>query len=150
MKKILTLVLFFALSSTVIFAGEGEKVSPKFEASLAKSFAGAQYVTWERLNKGQLLRASFVLNNERLNAFFDESGTLIATGRFISQSNLPLLVNKSITSGFKQYAFVNAVEYVNGDETSYIVTMENPKYKVIVRAYAYGNAYIFKKEKKNA
>ena len=150
MKKILTLVLFFALSSTVIFAGEGEKVSPKFEASLAKSFAGAQYVSWERLNKGKLLRASFVLNNERLNAFFDESGTLIATGRFLSQSNLPLLVNKSINSGFSQYSFVNAVEYVNGDETSYIITMENQKFKIIVRAYTYGNAYIFKKEKKHA
>jgi hypothetical protein len=150
MKKILTLVLFFALSSTAIFAGEGEKVSPKFEASLARSFAGAQYVTWERLDKGRLLRASFVLNNERLNAFFDGSGALIATGRFISQANLPLLVNKSIASGFRQYSFVNAVEYISNDETSYIITMENPKYKLIVRAYPYGSAYIFKKQKKNA
>ena len=83
-------------------------------------------------------------------AYFDEDGSLIAVGRFISGANMPLLVSKSLAKKYEGYQVLEVIEYVQGNETSYLVTLENEKNKLIVNAFGSGNSYVFKKEKKNS
>jgi hypothetical protein len=151
MKKFLvSLVLLVSVFSYSVRAAGGDGVSPRAKATLEKEFSGASYIKWELLDKGTIAHANFVYNNQRLNAFFDEDGVLVATGRFIDQSSLPLLVSKSLSTRYGQYEVCNVVEYNNGSETSYLVTLENEKAKLVVQAYHSGSIYVFKKEKKNS
>src|SRR5258708_980105 len=95
MKKffvlLLTIISVYAQAATPV---TGDEVSPRIQASLEKEFKGAQYITWKTL-KDDVFQARFLYNNEQLNAFFDQNGNLLATGRLVTQPALPLMVTKS-------------------------------------------------------
>jgi hypothetical protein len=151
MKKFLvSLVLFVSVFGISVQAAGDDKINPRAKEAFDKEFSGATYVKWEVLGKEGIYHAYFIHNNERLNAFYDEEGHLIATGRFIAESTLPLLVSKTIRARYDQYELRHVVEYINGNETSYLVTLENEKAKLVVQAYHSGSTYVFKKEKKNS
>ena len=148
MKKILSLVVLLAVMSAAAFATEDVKVNPFVEETFSKTFSGAQYVSWKVMKEENIHRATFLYNNERLNAFFDKDGNLIATGRFIKTSSLPLMVSRNLASKYPAGEIIEVVEYVQHEETSYLVTIETAKAIVTVRAYPIGTSYVFKKEKK--
>jgi hypothetical protein len=149
MKKFfVSLVLFVSVAGTSTFASEKDEVNSQVQKSFQKEFAGARFVKWE-LIKENIYQAHFLYNDKRLDAYFSADGRLLATGRFIPESNLPLLVSRSIARKFDQYQVKDVVEYSQGDETSYLLTLENEKSTLIVQAYSSGSTYIFKKEKKN-
>jgi hypothetical protein len=150
MKKLLVIaVLFLSVCSYTVKAEKIEKVNPRLEQAFNKEFAGAQYVRWELIKKENIYQVHFIYNNERLDAFFEADGTLIATGRFIAVSNLPLLISKNISERYSDYQVCEVVECVRGSETSYLVTVENEKAKLVVHVSG-GSSYVFKKEKKNS
>jgi hypothetical protein len=150
MKKMLAMVLtVISIYSYAATPVAGDKVSPRIQASLEKEFTGARYIVWESLEKENIYMARFVYNNEQLNAFFDQQGTLLATGRLITQAALPLMVSKTLNSNYAGYEFKDATEYTRDGETSYLVNLENQKHKLVLQIYGGGSAYVVKKTKKN-
>jgi intein-encoded DNA endonuclease-like protein len=148
-KLVVSLAMFVAVFGTAL-AADGTKISYRVEEAFKKEFAGATSVKWEVIRKHDLFQAHFIYNNERINAFFDVEGNLIATGRFIAVANLPLLLRKNVFQKFKSFQIKDVIEFVQGNETSYLVSIENEKSKLLVHGYANGYSYIFKKEKKNS
>lgn len=147
-KNFLIALLVAVVFSGSSFANTGKSVNALVKQSFQKEFAGAQSVSWEVISDKDIFHASFIYNNERLNAYFDAEGTLLATGRYVKQENLPMLVTKGITVRYKQYEVVEAIEFVSGSETSYIVKLENEKLSMYIQAYNDGNTTVLKKEKK--
>lgn len=150
MKKLFISLLM--LISIISYAGPsepGEKVSPRLTAALEKEFTGAQYVVWQSLKERELFRAHFIYNNERLNAFFDEDGQLIAIGRNIQQAALPLSIARQLASSYSKFSVQDLIEYSRNGETSYVITLESDKQRITLEAFGSGNIYLFKKEKKN-
>ena len=151
MKKLFVLaVLFVSVCSYSVQAAEGDKVAPVIKEAFQKEFYGASHVKWELLKDNSIYQARFIYNAERLNAFYDEEGNLLAVGRYIAQANLPLMVSKTLAKKHSGYQVSEVIEYVQGNETSYLITLENEKTKLVVNAYGSGNSYVFKKEKKNS
>jgi len=150
MKKLfvvlITLISVYAHAAT---PSTGDKVNPRIQASLEKEFTGAQYIVWKSIKKEGIFQARFVYNNEQLNAFFDGDGTLLATGRLVSQAALPLMISKNMSNKYPEYEFKDATEYTRENETTYLITLESEKVKLTLQAYSNGSLYIFKKEKKN-
>lgn len=150
MKKLLiAATLFISLCSFSVQASEGPAVGKRVEAAFQKEFAGARAVKWELIKKENIYHAQFTLNNERLNAFFGEDGTLLATGRFIGVSSLPLLIRKNVNSKYHEYQVQEVIEYTSGNETTYLIAIENEKARMLLQGYNSGSLYVFKKEKKN-
>lgn len=150
MKKLLiSLLMLISVFSYAGTPGSGEKVSARIQAALEKEFKGAQYIVWQSLKDHQLFHAKFIYNNEQVNAFFEEDGNLLAMGRYITPSSLPLAITKSISSKYSEYQLTDAIEYSKSGETSYVISLENEKTRLVVEAYTNGNTYVFKKEKKN-
>lgn len=150
MKKLFISLLM--LISVIGFAGPsepGEKVAPRLTAALEKEFAGAQYVVWQSFKEQELFQARFIYNHERLNAFFNEDGQLIAIGRNIQQAALPLSIARQLTSQYNKYAVQDIIEYSRHGETSYVISLESDKQRIILEAFGSGSIYLFKKEKKN-
>lgn len=148
-KLVVSLAMFVAVFGTAL-ASDGSKISYRVEQAFNKEFAGAKSVKWEVIRKADLFQAHFIYNNERLNAFYDAEGNLVATGRYVSAAHLPLLLRKNVYQKFSGYQVKDIIEYVQGDETSYLISVENEKSKLLVHGYSSGSAYIFKKEKKNS
>jgi len=147
-KNFLVALLVAVVFSGSSFANTGKSVNALVKQSFQKEFAGAQSVSWEVISDKDIFHASFIYNNERLNAYFDAEGTLLATGRYVKQENLPMLVTKGIAVRYKQLNVQEAIEFVTGSETSYIIKLENEKLSLYVQAYNDGSTTVLKKEKK--
>jgi len=149
-KNSLFAVLIAVVFTGTAFANTGNTVSKAVKESFQKEFAGAQSVSWETLVEKDIYHASFIYNNERLNAYFDGNGSLLATGRYLKAENLPMLITKGISDRFNRYDVVETIEFVTGNETSYIIKVENEKVKLYIQAYIDGSSVVLKKEKKNS
>lgn len=150
MKKFfVSLLMLISVYSYAITPGSGEKVSPLLQAALEKEFTGAQYVVWQSIKEHQIYHAKFIYNNERVNAFFEPDGSLLAIGRYIPPATLPLTIIKSINNKYGDFQLKDAIEYSRAGETSYVLALENEKVHLVIQAYTSGNLYVFKKEKKN-
>ena len=150
MKKFfISVALLAGIFSYSVQAADGGKVSPRIQQALQKEFAGAKSVSWEGLANNSIYHATFYYNHELLNAFFDDDGNLVATGRDITKDVLPLLVTKAVSERYHGYSVRDIVEVSTEGETSYLLTLENQKSKLIVRAYDSGTINVFKKVKKN-
>ncbi len=148
MKKIFVQTLFAVLLTGSLLANTGVTVNHQVKKSFEKEFAGAQAVTWESLSSRNIFHASFIINNERLNAYFNNEGELIATGRYIKSENLPLLASKAVAARFSKHEITEAIEYIAGNETSYIVKLNGPKNSISAQVFLGGNIAVLKKEKK--
>lgn len=145
---------FFALLVAVLFTGSafahnGNTVNTQVKLSFQKEFAGAESVSWETIADKGIFHASFIYNNERLNAYFDTEGVLLATGRYVKKENLPMLVARGVQQRFSKYNMTESIEFVSNYETSYIVKLENEKFKLYIQAHTDGTSSVLKKEKKN-
>ena len=147
-KNFLIALLVAVVFSGSSFANTGKSVNALVKQSFQKEFAGAQSVNWEVISDKDIFHASFIYNNERLNAYFDSEGNLLATGRYVKQENLPMLVNKGIDIRYKKFDVLESIEFVTGSETSYIIRLENEKLSLYVQAHSDGSTTLLKKEKK--
>lgn len=128
----------------------GDKVSPRLKAALEKEFTGARGIVWESMEEHQLYHARFIYNNERVNAFFAKEGELVATGRYIDPANMPMNVARQVAAKYSSYEMQDVIEYSRNGETSYVISVQNEKHRIVLEAFSSGNMYVFKKEKKNS
>ena len=147
-KNFLIALLVAVVFSGSSFANTGKSVNALVKQSFQKEFVGAQSVSWEVISDKDIFHASFIYNNERLNAYFDQEGNLLATGRYVKQENLPMLVSKGIDIRYKKFDVLESIEFVTGSETSYIIRLENEKLSLYVQAHSDGSTTLLKKEKK--
>jgi hypothetical protein len=159
MKKFFISAALFSVFSSVVFAGNvhsGDPVIParktvnvnsNVQSSFDKEFAGASSVKWERI-QDHIYQVVFSYNNERVNAFYDEEGQLVATGRFINESALPFLVKKNLKRKYASYELQQIIEVTQNNETSYLLVIADEQLKLTVQAYNNGNITVFKKEKR--
>ena len=126
----------------------GDKVNTRIQNAFYKEFPGAAVISWERL-KENIYQVKFTLNNERLNAFVNQEGELVAIGRFVKQATLPLTVQKAVSNKYAGYNLQQVIEITQNNETSYLLTFENEQVKMEVQAYNDGKLVVFKKGKRN-
>lgn len=146
MKKfIISLAAVVILISTTAFAGNKERINPAL-STFQREFKGAENVKW---NEGkEAIRAAFVLNNFRVEAYFNYSGELIGTARNILFNQLPLTVAKEINNRYGSAPVYEIIEYNSGNDTFYDMTVELPTKKLTVRATVGGELSVEKKIKK--
>jgi len=160
MKKFFISAALFSVLSSVVFAGNvnsGDPVLParkntinvsnSVQSSFNKEFTGASSVKWERI-QDHLYQVSFSYNNERVNAFYDEDGQLVATGHFIKESELPSSVKKNLARRYASYELQQIIEVTQNNETSYLLGIADEQSKLTVQAYNNGVLTVFKKEKR--
>lgn len=146
----LSLLMMISVITYANHPKPGDKVSPRVKAALEKEFTGARGIVWESIDEHQLFHARFIYNNERVNAFFAKEGALVATGRYIDPANMPMSIARQIATKYGSYQLQDVIEYTRNGETSYVISVENDKRRIVLEAYSSGNVYVFKKEKKNS
>lgn len=149
MKKLFVTVAVALMVGLTSFAADISKVNQKVLAAFEREFTTATHVSWEVLKDEDIYHASFMYANEVMEAYYSGDGELIALARHLSEERLPLLVSKSIRQNFSKYELKSASEYMSGESTSYIITLENQKARIVARVYNSGTFEVLKKSKKS-
>ncbi|MCC7400956.1 MAG: hypothetical protein IT214_05685 [Chitinophagaceae bacterium] len=130
MKKYF-LFLAFALVTGIscAFAGVKPEVSPRVQHSFEKEFPKASVIAWGE-DEGYI-KATFVMNYSRMEAWFNEEGKLLGAVRNLSFSQLPLNVVKGINNRYPSANVIEILEITNEEGTTYRVTA-NEKNKTMI------------------
>ena len=147
MKKLTTIltaiVLLFAATA---FASGGEKVTTKVNVAFQKDFAKAENVNWAKT--GDFYFATFVMNDNEVDAAYNEEGELIGISRKIETAQLPLIISLALSQKYSQYTFLNeATELSYDGETHYFVITKNSKQTLKLNCRSNGEISIDKKIK---
>jgi len=141
MKKIL-LTLAIAVSSLIAFAGE-VNVSKDVLNAFNKEFNGAKEVTWT--TGADFYKASFVMNDQYIAAFYNKDGEFLGMTRNISSVNLPLKLQNKVRNDYSQFWISDLFELSDNDGTHYYITLENADSKVMLKSNDNTEWSVFKK-----
>ena len=142
------LILSAALTLVVgsAFAGNVTDVTQKVRDSFKKSFANAQVLEWTEA--GDFLKATFLTNGVRAEAYFTNEGELAGSIRSVFADQLPLSVVSAINSKYEEPVMLEVFEISNAQGTKYRVTLESDNNKIRVMSDASGNIVSSEKIKK--
>lgn len=133
--------------TTTAFAGE--TVNVRVSESFKSEFSDASNVVWTTGN--EFAKASFELEGEKMEAFYNLDGTAIGVSRTIAFDKLPKAAVRNITKKyqFPPYSVKECIEFVHadGDVKYYVSLEEEAKNKVILEISANGFVQVYKKSK---
>ena len=148
MKKIILGLALFLTIGTASFANNDETINQKAEQSFKKDFAQAKDVKWQK--SGDLVKATFSLNDKVLFAYYNDGGELVAITRNITTDQLPIALLTSLKKNYSEYWVTDLFEMVSGGQSNYYITLENADHKVVLKSDDFANWTNYKKEKKEA
>ena len=126
-----------------------ETVSYRVLNSFKADFADAENVSW-KIDK-DFVKASFILENEKMEAFYNNDGELIATSKAIAFDKLPKKALKTITTKypFPPYSLEECIELTNAaGVTNYYVNLKKGSEKLPLEMTKTGDVSEFKKGSK--
>ncbi|TAH02575.1 MAG: hypothetical protein EAZ16_09350 [Sphingobacteriales bacterium] len=147
MKKILVTMAFAAivLAGNTSYAADKKDPGYIVKEAFKREFTQVKNVTWEVLSAEEgIYKASFVLNNESVQAYFSTTGDYIGTARTISLNQLPIMVIKELTKKYNTDMVEDVVEYSSGNDVYYYITTAANKGKLILKATGSGTITVHK------
>ena len=146
MKKLFIAALLTLTLATSAFAADDKKVSVKIRNSFNTEFGDLDNVQWTV--KANFVKASFEVEGEKVDAFYDLNGESLGQSRKISLDKLPVQAKRSFAKKYSDYTVKEAIRFDGVDESAYFISAENDKQSVILKATATGIS-VFKKTIKN-
>jgi hypothetical protein len=148
MKKLFILALIAIATGTSAFAGP-TTISTKVTEHFVASFKNAKNVEWKV--RDNFDRVSFILNGEKVQAFYDGDGDLIGTSKTYALDKLPKSALETITTKytFPEYQVKDCIEFVNSsNEKNYYVSMDKKNETVVLEITKGGMVSVFARTKK--
>lgn len=141
MKK-LVLFLAIVLATQSSFAADAATPSSA-SRSFNRDFHKATNVQWQYTEA--YARASFLLDNRLMNAYYTTDGELMAVTRNIVCEQLPLKLLMELKRNYSAYWISNLFEVVNESGDQYYITLENGDETLILKAKAHKSWKLFQK-----
>ena len=120
--KTIILAAALALTSVSVNADNhsaNKKVSVSVTNAFVKEFGSVEEVTWSNA-ANHMLRASFIQDDEKVNAFFNENGEFMASTIELAPEKLPSKLKAAINKKVKDAVITEAVQ-LQGDDQAYFV-----------------------------
>ena len=128
---------------TSAFAGPSV-IKTKVKNHFATSFSQAQDVSWA--SGGKFDQANFLLNNEKVTAYYDVYGDLVGTTKNIAFDKLPKAAIESLvtTFTFPEYQIKECIEFVSADRIKkYYVSFATEDTTVVLEISENGRVDLF-------
>ncbi len=130
MKKLLIAALFAVTCITSAFAA-GTEVNASALSAFKSQFKKASDVNW---TSGEgFSKATFVLNNEKMEAFYSPDGDMIGTSKAITLDELSVKAKRDFSKKFGSYTVKEAIRFEGAEEGAYYISAANEKETVIVK-----------------
>jgi len=148
MKRTILSLALSLIIGTASFANNDETINQKAEQSFKKEFAEAKDVRWQK--SGDMVKATFSLNEKVLFAYYNEAGDLVAITRNITTDQLPIALLTSFRKNYTGYWVSDLFEMVSGGQSNYYITVENADHKIVLKSDDFATWSTYRKEKKEA
>jgi len=132
MKPLFILLTVVASFFSKTSSANDEIVSPAVLRSFQSSFANAKEIDWS-LTKS-FYKASFTLDGQHINAYYNSEGSLMAMTRNIHSSQLPIALQTTIKREYSAFWISDLFEIANEEGTSYYVTLEKAGTKLVLKS----------------
>ncbi len=132
MKPLFILLTVIASFFTKTSLANDAVVSPAVLKSFQSSFANAKEIGWS-LTKN-LYKASFTLDGQFINAYYNNEGIFVAMTRNITTSQLPIALQTTIKNEYTAFWISDLFEIANEEGTSYYITLENADTKLVLKS----------------
>ena len=141
-KLIIAAAMFVSLTG---FANE-KKVNSRVLYAFQNEFTTATEVEWKASTDFYV--ASFSMNGQRVNAYYNTDGNLMGITRNITSAQLPVGLQNSMKKNYSTYWISNLFEVANNEGTSYYVTLENGSKKIVLQSSNGSDWSTYKKDRK--
>jgi hypothetical protein len=132
MKTLFIILTVIASFFTKTSTANDDVVNSTVLKSFQSSFANAKEIDWSLAKS--LYKASFVLDGQHINAYYNSEGLLIAMTRNISTSQLPIALQTTIKNDYTSFWISDLFEIANDEGTSYYITLENANTKLVLKS----------------
>ena len=146
MKKLLMAALLVATLATSAFAKATTTVNYAALKNFNIEFRHASDVSWSSTEN--YIKASFVYDNEKIEAFYTLDGDKIGTTKGISVDQLPVKAKRAFAKSFGGYDVKQGILFEGVEENAYFLSAENEKESLIVKVYETGATSVYKKTMK--
>ncbi|MBN8837532.1 MAG: hypothetical protein J0I09_09750 [Sphingobacteriia bacterium] len=148
MKKLIMAAIIAIAVTTSAFAAH-ETVSYRILSQFRTDFSDATNVSW-KVGK-DFVKATFVLEDEKIEAFYNNAGELVATSKAIDFNKLPKKALRVIGEKypFPPYELKEAIEMTTADSgKEYYVSFTTQKESIVLKVDMYGTVSEFKRSEK--
>ncbi|MDB5249567.1 MAG: hypothetical protein JWQ40_3961 [Segetibacter sp.] len=146
MKKLFIAALLALSVVTGAFAADTKKVSKIVLNNFSSEFKDAGNIAWAAV--GEYAKATFTLNNQRMEAFYNWNGEMIGTSKAITLEQLPTNAKRNFARKFDGYAVKEAIRFEGTEEAAYYISAENEKEALIIKIADSSDVSIFSRTKK--
>ncbi len=136
-KKLFLAASFMLVLGSSVWASAELEISQAVKESFKKEFMGAELLEWKE--EAGLLKATFILGDHRIQAYFRQDGGLEGSIRTLFYNQLPLTVMTSVDKRFTNAEIWDVNEINNSLGTVYRITMEVKHKKYRLRLDTSGN-----------
>ncbi len=147
-KKITGLVVIAMVMFTTLFAAPvPANINRKVQSTFTEKFSDASNVQWT--NQENYIKASFMLNEQIMFAFFDPSGEFMGVSRNILSRELPINLQSQLKKEMGDGWITEVLEFATENETSYYTTIEKPNQQISLKATDFTSWEVIRKVKKD-
>jgi hypothetical protein len=147
MKKLTTiLAALVLLLSTSAFTVTDVNVSARIIQEFQNDFGTVTDVKWKIIDEVYVV--TFKENGKEAAASYDQEGELLASAKYIKSTELPIRIWNAVNNKYTDWAVEQPVIEVNRGETSYLMNLENDKFKITLEANSTGLLTVVSKTKK--
>lgn len=142
MKKLFVSGLLIIAVTVSSFAA-GNEVSNAARNNFSSQFKHISDVQWTASEN--YTKATFVLDNVRTEALYDESGEFIGTNQAVVLEELQVNAKRSFAKKYSGYTVKEAVRFEGSKESAYYIAAESEKGAVVLKVEDNGNISVEKK-----
>ena len=119
------------VTNSLLAAGVPD-VNAKALSAFNNQFANATEVEWSA--GSDFFKASFLYNNNYVSAYYNSDGDFMATIRYVSSVNLPLLLQSKLKNDYTGYWISDLYEVSKDSGATYYITLENADQKIVLKS----------------
>jgi hypothetical protein len=147
MKQIILSALMLVTIATTAFSKGDDGINKRVFGSFYKSFHNAKEVKWD--THKELVKVSFVLDGQKMFAYYKQDGEQVAITRNLQVNQLPYALGSTLKEKLSNKWLTELFEVSSNGETTYYATLVDVSHVTIFKADASGSWSVFKKEKRD-
>lgn len=147
MKKLfIAAIAALAFTTTAIAADGSKKVSASALENFKRTYKEAGDIRWTVT--AQFTKASFLMDGERVEAYYGSDGNFLAESKAVSTQDLPKAARRDLQKKYSSYTIKEVIQYVTYDKVEYYVSLDNEKEIKILKISGTGDMQIHKTTQK--
>lgn len=122
-------------------AGNGATINYELLRHFNEDFRNATNINWS-IN-ADFAKVEFLVDDEKVEAFYDLNGLLVGTSRYISVDQVPKEARRIFATRFPQYAISEVIRYEGAEDVAYYISTSDNKEKVVFKLVGSKDINIF-------